>query len=87
MKALALVCMVGLAGCASTSGVFEVSPGTYKTSATAAATAGGLARAKGAAYKQAQVKCSTLGRQMALMDQAESDKVTHGSVELTFTCN
>lgn len=75
-----------LTGCASSSGVFETAPGIYSISSTAITSFGGSATARGDAYKKAQAKCATAGKQMELVSQDASANIVNGSADLTFKC-
>jgi hypothetical protein len=50
-----------LGGCASSSGVYEVSPGVYTVTSSAITSFGGAGTAKGNALKQAQATCAAKG--------------------------
>lgn len=84
-KAMGLACLT-LAGCASSSGVYEVSPGVYSISSTAITSFGGAATAKGDAYKKASQTCSTQGKQMELVNQDSNANIASGSANVTFRC-
>lgn len=75
-----------IAGCASSSGVHEVSPGVYSISSTAITSFGGTATAKGDALKKAQATCTAQGKQMELVNQESSATFASGSADVTFRC-
>lgn len=77
---------LALAGCASSSGVHEVSPGIYSISSTAITSFGGAATAKGDALKKAQATCAAQGKQMELVNQESSATFASGSADVTFRC-
>jgi hypothetical protein len=84
MRTLCGVAMLALAGCASSSGVYEVSPGVYSISSTAITSFGGAATAKGDAYKKASQTCAAQGKQMELVNQQSSANIASGSADVTF---
>lgn len=75
-----------LAGCASSSGVYEIGSDTYRTSSTAITSFGGSAKAKEDAYRRATAYCATRGQRLELTDQKTDAQITAGSVDLTFRC-
>lgn len=84
--ALIAVMAAGLAACASSSGVFQTGPGTYRISSTAITSFGGSATASGSAMKQATDHCAGLGRRMELVDQKSDAQFTGATVDVTFKC-
>lgn len=82
---LAFVALL-LTGCASSSGVYEVSPGIYSVTSTAITSFGGAGTAKGNAFKRAQATCSAQGKQMELVEQKSDSQLTQGSADVTFRC-
>lgn len=83
-----LICVATLllAGCASSSGVYEVSPGVYSVTSSAITSFGGAGTAKGSAFKQAQATCAAKGKQMELVGQSSNSNFASGSADLTFRC-
>ena len=75
-----------LAGCASSSGVFEVSPGVYSVSSSAFTSMGGASAAKGKALKQATAQCQSQGKRMELVNQSSDATFASGSADVTFLC-
>jgi hypothetical protein len=84
MRVLLLVLL--LSGCASSSGVYEVSPGVYSVTSSAITSFGGAGTAKGDAYKRAQATCATKGKRMELVSQSADANLASGSADLTFRC-
>jgi hypothetical protein len=78
--------MLLLAGCASSSGVFEVSPGVYSVTSSAITSFGGAGTAKGDAYKRAQATCAAKGKRMELVTQNANATFASGSADVTFRC-
>jgi hypothetical protein len=75
-----------LGGCASSSGVYEVSPGVYTVTSSAITSFGGAGTAKGNALKQAQATCAAKGKRMELVGQSSNSNFASGSADLTFRC-
>jgi uncharacterized lipoprotein YajG len=75
-----------LTGCASSSGVVEVSPGVYSVTSTAITSFGGAGTAKGDAYKRAQATCAAKGERMELVSQNADANFASGSADVTFRC-
>lgn len=75
-----------LTGCASSSGVFEVSPGVYSVTSSAITSFGGAGTAKGDAYKRARAECAAKGKQMELVNQNADSNFASGSADVTFRC-
>ena len=86
MRRILIIAGAALAGCASSSGVYEVSPGVYSVTSTAITSFGGAGKAKGDAYKRAQSTCAAQGKQMKLVDQKSDSQFTQGSADVTFRC-
>jgi hypothetical protein len=86
MRGILVIVGATLAGCASSSGVYEVSPGVYTVTSTAITSFGGAATAKGNALKKAQARCAAEGKQMQLVDQKTDSQFTQGSADVTFRC-
>jgi hypothetical protein len=82
------LCLVALllSGCASSSGVFEVSPGVYSVTSSAITSFGGAGTAKGNAYKRAQATCAQQGKRMELVSQSADANFASGSADVTFRC-
>jgi hypothetical protein len=83
---LALGATLWVAGCASSSGVYQVSPGTYRITTTAITSYGGKGTATGAAAKTAAAECAKSGKQVHIMDESSDAQFTQASVSLTFRC-
>lgn len=77
---------LGLASCASTSGVVGAGPDTFRVGATAITSMGGEATAKREAYKQAEAKCAADGKRADVVDQKSDAQFTGASVDVTFRC-
>jgi uncharacterized lipoprotein YajG len=75
-----------LTGCASSSGVYEVSPGVYSVTSSAITSFGGAGAAKGDAYKRAQSECASKGKRMELVNQDANANFASGSADVTFRC-
>lgn len=75
-----------LSGCASSSGVVEVSPGVYSVTSSAITSFGGSGTAKGDAYKRAQATCAAKGKRMDLVSQNADANFASGSADVTFRC-
>ena len=86
MRSALLLVLLSLSACASSSGVYEVSPGVYSISSTAITSFGGTATAKGDAYKKAAKTCAAQGKQMELVNQKSSANIASGSADVTFRC-
>jgi hypothetical protein len=86
MRAMLGIVFWGLGACASSSGVYEVSPGVYSISSTAITSFGGAATAKGSSYKKATQTCAAQGKQMELVNQQSSASIASGSADVTFRC-
>lgn len=89
MRATMYFAALLLAGCASTSGVFQSGPDTYTVTATASPGAGGSAKAKGDAFAEAQRECvKHAGAVDVVSEKASAPTWTDGmhTVDLTFKC-
>lgn len=75
-----------LSGCATSSGVFEVSPGVYSVTSSAFTSMGGSGAAKGNALKRAQATCAEQGKHMELVNQSSDASFASGSADVTFRC-
>jgi hypothetical protein len=75
-----------LAGCATSSGVYEVSPGVYSVTSSAFTSMGGAGAAKGDALKRAQATCARQGKIMQLVSQDADATFASGSADVTFRC-
>jgi hypothetical protein len=76
-----------VAGCASTSGVFHVSPDTYRVATRATWELGGRAGALRLALTEATEHCKKSGKVPKVLDSAESyGHFEGGRVDMTFTC-
>lgn len=76
---VALAVSLGLAACATSSGVMEAADGTYIISAQAAPARGGAAGANAFAYEQAQEFCAEQDKKAAVVDNQDRD-VYQGSM-------
>lgn len=85
MRSLSLIALL-LSGCASSSGVYEVSPGVYSVTSSAITSFGGAGAAKGKAFKQAQATCAAKGKHMELVNQSADSNFASGSADVTFRC-
>jgi hypothetical protein len=86
MRLALIVLASAVSGCASSSGVFEISPGIYSVSSTAITSFGGAATARGDALKKATQTCASQGKQMELVNQQSSANIASGSTDVTFRC-
>jgi hypothetical protein len=78
--------MALLAGCASSSGVYELSDGRYQIATTAITSFGGAGTARASAIRTAEQFCAERS-QRAVIDDAEMDsQFTQGSSQVTFRC-
>lgn len=71
-----------LAGCVSSSGVFQLGPDTYSVSVSAAPARGGALGAKRAASSEAAEFCATKGKQVLVNNIISGYK----SSEIVFMC-
>lgn len=85
MKRLVLSALL-LSGCASSSGVMEVSPGVYTVTSSAITSFGGAGTASGDALKKAQATCAAQGKRMDLVHQDSNANMASGSAQVTFRC-
>ena len=82
----AAVGALALGACASSSGVFQVAPDTFRITTTAITSFGGAATARASAIRSANEHCARMGRQ-ALVIEAEMDsQFTQGSSDVVFRC-
>lgn len=89
MRASMFCAVLLLAGCASTSGVFQSGPDTYTVTATASPGAGGSAKAKGSAYAEAEHECAKrAGTVDVVSEKTAAPTWTDGmhTVDLVFKC-
>jgi hypothetical protein len=89
LKSFSLIAFVLLTGCASTSGVFKSGADTYTITSTASPGAGGSAKAKGAAYADAERECAKHGGSVNVVSEnAKAPTWTDGmhTVDLIFKC-
>ena len=78
---------VVVAGCASNSGVFQVSPDTYRVATRATWELGGRAGALKMALTEATEHCRKSGKVPNVLESAESyGHFEGGRVDMTFTC-
>ncbi len=83
---LASAALLALGACASSSGVFQVGPDTYRITTTAITSFGGAGTARAEAIRTANAHCAAQGKQ-ALVTNAEMDsQFTQGSSDVTFRC-
>ncbi len=84
---LMLVAVMGLVGCASSSGIFPTGGDTYMTAATASPARGGIAGAVTIAYRHAETECMHQGRQMQVIsEETGHDFPAAGRDVLHFRC-
>jgi hypothetical protein len=78
---------IALAGCASNSGVFQVSPETYRVATRATWELGGRAGAVKMALTEATEHCKKSGKGSNVLESAENyGHFEGGRVDMTFTC-
>ena len=82
---VALVAL-GLASCASSSGVYQVGTDTYRITATAITSFGGEGTAKASVIRQAQDTCAKSGKHAEIVDEKQDAQFTQGSATVTFKC-
>jgi len=76
-----------LVGCASSSGVFQVEPDTYRVATRATWELGGRAGAIRMALEEATRHCSQSGKSLKVVNSSESyGHFAGGRVDMTFTC-
>ena len=77
-----------IAGCAMSSGVLKMGPGTYTISATAAPPRGGHSKAMEIALTEANQYCTQMGKEILVMNTqtVASAPFRGGSMEVTFRC-
>lgn len=84
----AVVAMLALSGCATSSGALSTGKDSYSISVQAAPARGGMTGAKRIAYEEGRKKCAETGKQMVLIK--ESTNVTNaagaGSADIQFAC-
>jgi hypothetical protein len=86
MRAILLIGCVALAGCATTSDVYELDGGRYGLASSAYTTLGGAGQARASSIKRATAYCSARG-QKAVIEDAKSDATfASGTSEITFRC-
>jgi hypothetical protein len=74
------------AGCASSSGVFQVGPDTYQITTTAITSFGGAGSARGSAIRTATEHWAHLGKRPINVDTATDSQFTHGSSDVSLRC-
>lgn len=85
MKQLArgiAVALLGVAGCAASSGVLRLGPDTYAVSASASPAEGGAVGALAMAYREAAQYCESLRREMFVVN----NNTASGNALVTFRC-
>jgi hypothetical protein len=86
-RLLAAITMAAIAGCASSSGVFQVSDNSYRVATRATWELGGRAGAMKMALQEATAHCSKLGRNLKVLNSDESyGHFEGGRVDVTFSC-
>ena len=75
-----------LAGCASSSGVYNVGPDTYRTTSTAFTSMGGQGTAAKRSVQDATAYCAKTGKQMTVVDEQSNAQLSQGSTAMTFKC-
>jgi hypothetical protein len=85
---IVLALIVGLSGCATSSGVLKMGPDTYSVNATASPARGGVSGAKRMVYEEANQECSKQGKEMLVVNErlTRTPYQGAGSVDLTFRC-
>jgi hypothetical protein len=79
LRCLIIFGIMGLTGCATSSGVMEMADGSYMISAKAAPIRGGTSGANSMAYEEAQKFCATVKGKAVLVNQQERDVYQGGS--------
>lgn len=82
---LAAVALV-LSACASSSGVFQVAPDTYRITTTAITSFGGAGTARASAIRSANEYCARQGKQALVLEAEMASQFTQGSSDVTFRC-
>lgn len=77
---------LALAGCASSSGAYQVGENTYRITASAWTSMGGQGTAKGSAIKAANATCAAKGMRPEVIGENGNAQFTQGSVDVTFKC-
>ena len=87
MRRAIVVLVLVLAGCASSSGVFQVSSNTYRIATRATWELGGRAGAMQMALSEATEYCVKQGGSLKVLKTSESyGHFEGGRVDVTFTC-
>lgn len=87
MRSLIAIAGAGLvAGCASSSGVFQTGPDTYQITTSAFTSSGGVGAARASAIQTATDYCSRQGRRLLVLDAATDSQFTQGSSDVKFRC-
>lgn len=87
MKRLTVIAMaVSVAGCSSSSGVFQTGPDTYQITTTAITSFGGVGSARASAIQTANDYCARLGRRPVVLDASNDSQFTQGSSDVKFRC-
>ncbi len=83
---LAAGAALALSACASSSGVFQVAPDTYRITTTAITSFGGAGTARAEAIRTANEYCAQQGKQAMVTDAQMDSQFTQGSSDVTFRC-
>lgn len=65
----------------------EIRPGVYTISTTAITSYGGVAKAKKAAYDEAEKTCAGQDRRLIVINDQGDSNITNGSADVTFRCD
>ena len=82
---IATMAVLSLCGC-TTSGIAQTGPDTYTVTNTAITSFGGVASAKGGAYKAAEAKCAEQGKKFIIIENKTQATIASGSADVTFKC-
>lgn len=83
---IGLVIVVGLTGCASSSGVFQVGPNLYQVTATAITSFGGVGTASASAVDSAKQFCGKDGKTAQFNSATSDSQFTQGTSDMKFSC-
>lgn len=83
---LAVGGVFAVAACASSSGVFQVAPNTYRITTTAITSFGGAGTARAEAIRTANEYCAQQNKQALVTDAQMDSQFTQGSSDVTFRC-
>lgn len=89
MKAYySILLIVGLSGCAQSSGVLKMGPDTYTVSTHAAPARGGTSGAKSLSLTEANQYCAGMGKEIYVtnIETRPSSHLPGGTADVTFRC-